>query len=171
MTTNRWKPATALTLALALFLSYSLSPAMAAAEAKLNGRVLDADGVTPRAGVTVTLVDSETKREYASAPTDATGNFVIESAPVGTYMLLAVTDEGAFLAAESMELEAGDNTPLALSLARSSGAELPAGLAQQSSGGLATWAKWVIVGVIAVAAILVIDDVSGSDDEPPASPI
>ena len=157
-----------LAIALALFIvSPSLSPVRAAPGAVLSGRVLQADGVTPRTGVVVTLFDVERRVEFPSDPTNAEGVFKIDTAPPGSYTVLARTAEGVFLAADGFVLVPGENRPLALTLQVAPG-EAPRGLAAQGAG-LPVWAKGIIIGVIGVGALLVIDEVT-EDTEPCASP-
>ena len=74
----------------------------------------------------------------------------------------------------SVELAPGMNTPVALTLGDASPNYQATGTtttASGGSGGLPTWAKWTIVGGIAVIALLAIDQVvSDEDDELPSSP-
>jgi hypothetical protein len=88
----------------------------ASSPATFRGRVLDADGVTPRTGVVVALYDPRTEGVVRSTPTDARGSFRIEGAAAGSYALLAETPQGAFLAAGEVRLSPGENRPLSLAL-------------------------------------------------------
>jgi hypothetical protein len=88
----------------------------ASSPATFRGRVLDADGVTPRTGVVVALYDARTEVVVRSTPTDARGSFRIEGAAAGSYALLAETPQGAFLAAGEVRLSPGENRPLSLAL-------------------------------------------------------
>jgi hypothetical protein len=142
-------------------------PALAGSNAVFRGRVLDADGVSPRPGVVVTLVDEGGRRTFDSAPADARGYFRVDTAPAGTYAVVARASEGAFLAADSVTLNPGTNKPLALAL--------KAGAAAGGGGGtprrdrLSGWLKWVIVGGIAVGGLIVADAIT--KEEAPASPL
>jgi len=146
----------------------ALSPALAA-NAVFTGRVLDSDGVTPRAGVVVTLVGDTPDRVYRSEPTRNEGAFRIESAPAGAYALIADTPAGAFLADGSLRLREGTNNPLALTL--NAGAQPnyqsdPTGAA--GTNGLPAWARWTIAGAIGVAAVLLVINAT-EDNETRAS--
>jgi hypothetical protein len=153
-------------LMVALVLLVMDLPALAGANAVFRGRVLDADGVSPRSGVVVTLVDEANRKTFDSAPADSRGYFHIESAPAGTYAVVARASEGAFLAADAVTLNAGDNKPLALAL--------KAGAAGEGGGApraerMASWLKWVIVGGIAVGGLIVANSIT--NEETPASPL
>jgi hypothetical protein len=155
-------------LAAAVATAFATPAAWCADPAALSGRVLDADGRTPRAGVTVSLVDARGGERARSYPTGSGGAFAIEAA-AGRYDVVVETPAGAFVTAAPVDLAAGVNPPLALSLR-------PAALhAQQDAGfgsekaGLEGWAKWTVVGVIAAAALFVILE-AGEDEDEPSSP-
>jgi hypothetical protein len=142
--------------------------ARSSSEARLTGRVLLADGLTPRAGVTVALLD-EADHTYRSAPTDDTGAFRIDTVPPGDYALVAHAAEGTFLAGDGLVLRSGSNPPLALTL--NADAEDAAAGGGTKGGWLKgiSWTKWVIAGPIGVAGLVAIADAS-DDVEEPASP-
>jgi len=166
MATRRFRPVLALTLIAVL--TASQLPIAAADAAAMHGRVFAAGGEGPEAGAVVVLVDLEREIEVRSAPTAADGAFAIPEAPPGTYSVIVETPSGAYLAADALVLREGLNAPLSLTL--NPGARPRTGLAQQSSGSnLPTWAKWVIVGGIVVAGVLVVGDVT-DDVEEPATP-
>lgn len=153
-------------LVLTMTLLVANLPAAAGSSAVLRGRVLEADGVNPRPGVVVTLVDEANQKTYDSAPADSRGYFRVDSAPAGTYAVVARASEGAFLAADSVNLTAGENKPLALALkanaaAGGGGAENPRG--NKMSG----WLKWTIVGGIVVGGLIVANSII--KEEKPAS--
>lgn len=130
--------------------------------ARLSGRVVSHDGVTPLEGAVVVLVDPATRVPVASGAADADGTFTIEGAPAGAYALVAETGDVAFLAADELALVEGDNVPLSLTL----NDRVPATTlapAQSAAGTMANWAKWLIAGGIAVGALVLIDE-SGSED-------
>jgi hypothetical protein len=129
----------------------SLPPALAM-DASFSGKVFEADGSTPRAGVTVNLVKGEGESIYTSPATSADGTFLIDGAPAGRYSLLVDTEQGAFLSPDPLELQAGVNKPLALSLS-SSGGEMQTGVG--SAEPMKPWLKWLTVGLIGVAALYV----------------
>jgi hypothetical protein len=171
MRTHRLRSAWAVALTVALALTYSFTPLMAGGNADFSGRVYQPDGVAVRADVVVILLDIDRGKEFRSAPTTEDGAFRITSAPAGSYTVVIESPEGAFLAADSLELASGANRPLALRLdASAKGPRSLPGLAQTSSNsGMATWAKWIIVGGIGIASVIVINEVT-DDDDPPSSP-
>jgi hypothetical protein len=132
-----------------------------ALDASLSGRVFEADGVTPRAGVTVNLVLGEGESIFASPTTNADGIFAIASAPPGSYRVVVETSAGAFLAPQPLELEPGVNRPVALSLATEQ-----SGLGSATADPIAEWLKWLIIGLIGVAGLYVIFEVTDSEDSP-----
>lgn len=138
----------------------------AAALASLEGRVLTGASGGPKAGVVVLLVDEATKATYRSPSTDVYGTFKIDDATPGTYRVLVDTPEGTFLAARDVSVRSGANRPVALTLKGRQGTTTPTAPAA-SSGGLATWEKWLIAGGIAVGSLLVINEVT--EDEKSAS--
>jgi hypothetical protein len=141
-------------------------PALAGSNAVFRGRVLEADGVNPRPGVVVALVNGNDGKTFESAPADDRGYFRIDSAPAGTYAVVARASEGAFLAADAMTLNAGANKPVALSL-KANAAEGGTGTTNPQQDKIAPWLKWVIVGGIVVGAIVVADAIT--KEETPAS--
>jgi hypothetical protein len=167
MTPSPIRHAAAAGLVLAL-LSLAPPPLQGAELGRLEGRVYQADGLTPRRDAVVHLVTAAA--ETISAPTSGDGSFRIDRAPVGDYRLVVQTQEGAFLAPQSVRVQTGGGVPLALSLrgARPS-YQQTAGLGSSTSKPLEPWAKWLIVGGVSVVALLVIDDLS-DDKEEPVSP-
>jgi hypothetical protein len=164
---SRCQRALALTLTLTLAMFLMPVPASAGSDAQFGGRVLQQDGITPRPGVVVTLYDSASEQTFSSPPTDDMGFFNITDARPGTYALLAETPEGAYLAAEDLDLQAGPNKALALTL--SSAAPKAAPGATTPGSGMSKWAKWTIAGAIAATALFLATDVS-SDVTEIASP-
>jgi len=162
MTPSRCRRALALTLVVTTVSFFVPTPALCAGAAQLAGRVFDADGATPRAGVVVTLVDAATDLTVSSEPTNDEGAFRIEQAPQGSYHVLAETSEGAFLAEERIELQAGANRPLSLTL--------KVAPAQGTTGSrMKPWKKWTITGLIAVTALFLINEASSEADTSPSS--
>jgi len=154
-------------VALALTVA-SIAPA--GSLASLGGRVVDPDGMTPRAGVRVGLVDERGELRASSLPTRGDGAFLIENAPEGSYGLMVDTPEGAFASRATVDLRAGANPPLALSLeGRSRHYEQTTGLGSGDRP-LPRWARWTIAGGIGVAALLVIADSGEDSSESAASP-
>ncbi len=143
-------------------------PAIADANALFRGRVLAADGVSPMAGVIVTLVDRESSRTFDSAPADDHGYFRVDSAPAGTYRVVARAPEGAYLAADAVALQPGANKPVALAL-KANAQAAPAPTKSASGQDIEPWLKWVIVGGIAIGALVIADAITS--DESPASPL
>jgi hypothetical protein len=157
--------AVASTLVATTILLYCTLPVSAGAMGSIEGRVTTAPDHGPRGGVVVRLVDDAAKRTYRSSSTDARGAFRVQAEP-GTYRVLVDTPEGAFLASNSVKVAAGHNPPVSLSLKRQAGQTPPP--PSSPSSGMATWQKAVIVGAIAVGALLVVDGVT--QDEKQASP-
>lgn len=151
------------TLASVLIVALAVVPAVAGPTAELGGRVLDAGA--PAGAVTVHLVEvaDGTPAVAASAITDGDGSFAIRDADPGDYRLLVETPAGSFLAPGQVTLDEGTNRPLALTI----DAARDHGFGSESAQGLSTWGTWLIAGVIGVAALFVIAEVS--DDETPAS--
>jgi hypothetical protein len=128
-------------------------PPVLAMDASFSGRVFEADGMTPRSGVTVNLIKGEGESIYTSSATSADGTFVIEAAPAGSYSLLVDSGQEAFLSPEPLELQSGVNKPLALTLNASRGETRQTGLG--SARPMKPWLKWTTVGLISVTALYV----------------
>jgi len=90
-------------------------PASAEGVALFRGRVLAADGATPRAGVTVALVE-ENGSVVRSRPSDDRGAFGFDSVVPGAYTVIAEGPEGAFVASGKVRLREGENPAVALAL-------------------------------------------------------
>jgi hypothetical protein len=169
MTLDRFRRSMALALAFVIVAGFVVPVSAAVAPASFTGRVIGADGVSAQAGVRVTLYDAA--RAYSSAPTAADGGFALEVAAPGAYHVAVETPAGAYLLERPVTLASGANTPLALRLAPDAaltqGAE-PTTTARLRRG-LPPFAKWVVVGVIAAAALFVVSEVSEDEDEQPAS--
>jgi hypothetical protein len=125
----------AVTVAAMLVWLQAAAGAVAADTALLRGRVVTADGVTPRAGVVIALVDDERGSVFRSRPSDDRGVFHLDSASPGSYVLVAEVPEGAFVAATKVSLEAGPNPALALALQPAEGQETDATSAPQADEG------------------------------------
>jgi hypothetical protein len=139
-------------------------PSLAADPAVFQGRVFQADGVTPLEGVVVRLAGQAGSDVYDSVPTAADGAFRIDIAPAGDYAILARTGQDAFLASESHLLESGRNEPVALTLIPTANIA-PA----QAKAGPGMWTKVLIAGAIGVGGLFLINEVT-EDVEEPASP-
>jgi hypothetical protein len=149
----------------------------------LSGRVLTQNGADPRSGVVVTLIEPASEQAFRSSPTDATGAFTIDTAPAGNYALVVVAPEGAFLAANNLQLAPGVNRPLSLALKPGKQDQPPAPAptpaptpapdsgtpasppAAKPKGAVPTWAKWVIAGGIIVGGAIIIDAVTSDSNE------
>jgi hypothetical protein len=143
---------------------------LAASPSSLSGRVLTQNGADPRSGVVVTLIEPATERSYESSPTDAQGAFSIDAAPAGSYALVVLTPEGAFLVASNVQLAPGVNRPLSLALKpgkqdQPGAGATPPSSSQKKPGDLPTWAKWVIAGGIVVGGAIIIDAVASGSNE------
>jgi hypothetical protein len=106
----------AMTVAVALVWLPTAPRTEAADTALFSGRVVSADGVTPRAGVTIALVDDERGSVFRSRPSDDRGVFHLDSAAPGSYTLVAEVPEGAFVAQGKVTLNTGNNPAVALAL-------------------------------------------------------
>jgi len=167
MPSGRIRPAVAFSLIAALTLT--CLPLGAAERAEVHGRVFLADGATPRPDVVVVLIGTEQEQEFRSEPTGLDGAFVVRADAGESYTVLVETPEGAFLAGAALPLAPGLNPPLTLAL--NPGVRSHTGLAQQSSeSSLPGWAKWTIVGVLAVVGAFLIYEVTSGEDEAPATP-
>ncbi len=157
---------TAVALAFGLVTLTSSGALLAGSPSTLTGRVLTQNGADPREGVVVTLIEPVSERAFRSSPTDARGAFTIDAAPAGSYALVVEAPEGAFLAANNLQLAPGLNSPLSLALKPGKQAQPPAEAPPQDAkkkGALPTWAKWVIAGGIVVGAAIIIDAVTSDD--------
>lgn len=156
----------ALTLVLFTATVSVVTPVAAAEQAIFSGRVLNPDGITPRGGVVVSLLNVESRELFSSPPTGDEGAFRIETAPAGSYQLAAETPEGAFVASEALELQAGANKPLAFKLAP--GTANPSLAPARSGGGDRPMWKYIVGGLVFIGAVFAIDD-SGKNVESPDS--
>ena len=157
----------ALALALSLTILPLAVPAARADQTLFQGRVLQKDGITPRHGVVIALVDTETREIFRSSRTGEEGAFRIANAPAGPYAVVAETDAGAFLAAEYVQLTNGENRPLALILRPAEPSRVIApGKAGAPGTGLAdkVWWQWLVGGAIVVIALWAIDDATKSSE-------
>lgn len=169
-------PGRSLAAVLVLAVLAATSPsAVRASDATLFGRVTDAPGATPRAGVVVALYDPSTQATFRSEPTDARGAFRIGSASAGTYQVVVESKEGAYLAGNAVALKGGENPPLSVAL-RPNAQEpptppaptpTPAPAPPAAASKQAPWVKWVIAGGIILGGALVVNAVT--DDEQEAS--
>lgn len=162
---------TAATMVFALVTMTSSSALLAGSPSSLSGRVLAQNGADPRAGVVVTLVEPATERAFRSSPTDVKGAFTIDAAPAGDYALVVETPEGAFLAANHVQLAPGVNRPVSLALKPGkAGAAPPASTpAAAPQKGMATWTKWVIAGGVIVGGAIVVNGVTSSNSNEASS--
>lgn len=161
----KMRRALAVMLALALTSVATIPSVLAAPSARLEGRVLDADGMTPLHGVVVNLLDSQGHATFPSSPTNERGVFAA-TAPAGTYRIVAETPSGAYLASNSVRLVDGRNAPLSLTLKQTAPGEPappPPAASGSKTGELRPWAKWTIVGGIVVGGLLVIDAVTSDE--------
>jgi hypothetical protein len=160
---------TALALAVALVSLTSSGTLLAGTTSTLSGRVMAQNGADPREGVVVTLIEPNSEKAFRSSPTNAHGAFTIDSAPAGNYTLVIEAPEGAFLAADNLQLAPGMNRPLSLALKPGKQSTPPPAEATpqdttaKKKGALPTWAKWVIAGGIVVGGAIIIDAVTSED--------
>jgi hypothetical protein len=170
MTSTAFRRATAVALLFGLVSVTSSGALLAASPSTLSGRVLTQNGADPRSGVVVTLIEPTSERSYSSSPTDARGAFTIDAAPAGSYALVVQAPEGAFLAANNVQLAPGVNRPLSLALKPGKQDQPPAPAAAPpppaaQKNSVPTWAKWVIAGGIIVGGAIIIDAVTSDNNE------
>jgi len=176
MLSESWRRATACLVAASVTSFLVVGTVSAEPGTVFSGKVFGAEGSTPREGVVVRLVGETPDSSYSTDPTGADGAFRLEGAPPGSYRVLAEAREGAYLAADGFQLQPGANQPVALTLGDASPNQQTADQTSTTGGtstkqGLPTWAKWTIVGGIAVIALWAIDSVTDDDEELPASPM
>jgi Carboxypeptidase regulatory-like domain len=175
LSTPTFRRSMAIALTAGLVFMSSSATLRAGTPSTLSGRVVGTNGADPRAGVTVTLVDTAAERTYDSAPTDARGVFSISTAPAGNYALVVQAPEGAFLASNNLQLAPGVNRPVSLALkpGKQGGAPTDPPPAEPApapappppqKNAVPTWAKWVIAGGIIVGAAIVVDAVAGDSE-------
>jgi hypothetical protein len=149
-----------------------VAPVSAGDPAIFSGKVYKESAANPEPGVVVTLVGPTSQQSYRSEPSKEDGTFRVNDAEPGEYQVVAETPRGAFLAGAPVELAPGYNRPVALTLGSDAPSYQTDPAAAGGSKGLPTWAKWTIVGGIAVIALFAIDQVvtDDDDDETPSSP-
>ncbi|MCP3979786.1 MAG: carboxypeptidase regulatory-like domain-containing protein [bacterium] len=167
MSSSRIRHALACLLTVSI-VSLSVMPVQASTGAVFSGRVVQSDGVTPRTGAVVTLLDQKTGRTFESQPTGNSGNFRIDAAPAGGYTLLIDTSEGAFLASNNMQIAKGSNRPVALQLSSNAPNYQGSGGTSGAAAGGSNLLGWIITGGIVVVSLFAIDELT-EDDEAPAS--
>lgn len=166
MSRSAYQRIIACVLALACVAFTGNAAAFAAADAILLGRVTLADGATPRAGVVVALVDEASEATYRSDPSDERGAFRVDTAPAGTYRVVAEASEGAYLAAKSVAVSPGENRPVSLALAANAQSEPTPGAALPSES-TPRWVKWVIVGAVVLGGAAIVDSLSQEEEASP----
>lgn len=136
-----------------------------AGTALFQGRVVAEDGVTPLEGFVVRIGTEETATVYDSEPTGTDGAFRLDSAPAGSYAVLAQRGETGYLAAENVNLESGVNPPVSILIDTT--AELAP--ASTTASELPMWGKVAIGVTIAVLTWAIFEDTSeeGLDSETP----
>jgi hypothetical protein len=150
-------------------LAWTTLPSVARAEvlASWSGRVFQSDRATPRPDVVVSLFDAGGARVVRSAPSSADGTFTLEVAAADAYGLRVEAPEGVFVAAEPVRLVPGSNPPTALALsAFPVHAKNEQGLGQ---GDPSRVTEYVMAGIVSLAALLVILEITDEEDEAPAS--
>ena len=163
--------ATATLLVMTVLALMTVVPAVAEDGAVFNGKVYGSSAADPMSGVVVTLVEPTSETTYSSQPSMDDGTFRVEGAPAGSYRVVAETKRGAFLAGTPVSLAPGKNQPVALTLGQVDTQTSQSTGGSQSQSGLPKWAKWTIVGGIAVIALIAIDNITDdTDDEPDVSP-
>ena len=152
-------------------LSFVLFPVFAEPAARFTGKVLRPDGVTPRSGVIVTLVDAESHESFRSQPTDDYGTFRLNAAPAGTYNVVAEAVEGGYLAGRAVTLQSGTNRPISLTLnGTKPNFQTSTSTGQGGGKGIPDWVKLALIGGISLGAAFVINEVTEDTSENASSP-
>ena len=137
--------------------------------ASFSGRVFQTDRAAPRAGVVVSLTDESGARVAESLPTRADGSFDVGGPRAGSYTVHVEAPEGVFVAAERVQLAGGANPPMALELRA---ARLDATDKQGfGSPAASRTTEYIVAGVVALAGLFVIFELSDDDDEEPATAV
>lgn len=168
MVSNVTRRSVAVALTAAVVSLYTAVPVSGAELSSFRGRVITADGTTPREGVIITLVDVAGERTYDSMPTDEAGAFRLDSAPAGSYRLVARAPEGAFVASGELKLQAGENPPLALALRpladegeEGGGDKLPLSAEEEARS---KWVKGVLAGTVILSGFAAYEILNDSEN-------
>ncbi|MBD3868539.1 MAG: carboxypeptidase regulatory-like domain-containing protein [Acidobacteria bacterium] len=164
MNSNRTRRILGTVLAVTLVL-FAVPSTSLAGTAVFQGKVVAEDGITPIEGVVVRLGVEETGTTYNSEPTNGYGAFRLESAPAGSYAVLAQRGDVGFLTAENITLADGENAPVSIVI--STAVELAP--AQTTASELPMWGKIGIGATIAVLTWAIFEDTSeeGADSATP----
>lgn len=151
-----------------LLLVVSTPTALAAPDARtavFEGRVFEADGTTPRAGVVVALADAPGGTVWDSQPTSEDGAFRVDTAPTGEYAVLLRDGDQVYLAADRVPLRAGESVPVSVAIHPSMAP------AQSDDRGIPRWGEWLITGsIVVIGAFLVNEIATSTASEPSSSP-
>ncbi len=163
-------------LGLALVVSLVAWPSLsraAASNSGLAGTLTSATGRTPIAGAKVFAGDRGSGRVVASAPTDARGQFAIDSLAPGSYELAVESAGGLYVVATPVALVAGAPKELQIVVPEPSPRTQP-GQYQLGDGALNLWsnpftASLIVVGAAFVVGV-VVENATDDDDQPDLSP-
>ncbi len=181
--------ASALLLTTALALAVTLPGSVAAQDvaqtgtARLEGKIVGADGKTPVPGATLEIYHLSTEKRYSAEPTGAPGGFAIEGLPYGYYDLAVRTADGLFIVSQVINLAPAGKTGINLVLSPFAPGEggsarafpgtdtKPVGIARmgQRVAGADFWRSPKGVAIIAGGAgVALLALSSGSDDNSPS---
>jgi hypothetical protein len=166
MVTGRFRSliATTMVVALAWFICAPVTHAQSLGS--WGGRVYQPDRVTPREGVVVSLINDQSDLTLRADPTRSDGAFTLDSVPVGAYALRVETPEGVFVSTDTLQMESGPNTPMALALnSQPINAEMEHGLGEKKS----KTTEYIVAGVVALFALFIILELTDDATEQDAS--
>ncbi len=157
-------------LILALFAFGFPMQALANDAASFTGTILSEDGMTPRAGVVVSLVSLTDDTQFESPATVQDGRFQVMGAPAGRYALIAETGEGAYLAASNLQWNAAASSDVLVTLVPavqddaddSTPADPPS---QGRKAGMSKLTKSLIFGALVVTGLVLIDEVTANSEQ------
>jgi len=153
----------------------------------MTGRLLADDG-TPLVGATMHIYHLASEQVFTSAPTDAKGEYNITGLPYGYFDLAVETADGDFYVGNQVvSLEPSGKASLTLTIGAFASAgeqgrafpgteTVPIGLAsvrEKQTGAAGFWKSpkgYAVIGVTALAAILLIGSSGSSDSASPSTP-
>lgn len=124
----------------------------------LSGRIFQPDGSTPFNQAVVRVTNTETGREYTSAPTDSAGRYAFAGLPAGTYTFEVEVEEGIYVLDRAVQI--GENESASISFTVKPEPQEGAGAA-----GMSGKKKGALIAIIAGGAILLGVLLSQDDDE------
>jgi hypothetical protein len=144
--------------------------ALASEAASFTGTILAEDGLTPRAGVVVSLVHLADETQFAAPMTSEDGRFQVLNAPAGRYALIAETAEGAYLAAANLQWNAADNSDMLVTLVPAvqddTDGSVPGDAPSQGrKAGMSKLTKSLILGALVITGVVLIEEVTSNSEQ------